>query len=119
MPVDQGVVQSMRDVDGFRAGLGKEKNYSNYLAFFQGEIGVKGVGDVLGEYLFAGDERAETMLCRLFGGTYILIYPYPVQLCRLQANGFRSGSPAYPSLLWIGVQSACHCGSGFGSGGCA
>ncbi|KAJ6070795.1 hypothetical protein N7467_012114 [Penicillium canescens] len=72
MPADQGVVQSMRDVDGFQAGMGKEKNYSNYLAFFQGEIGVKGVGDVLREYLFAGDERAEKMLCRLFGG---LIHP--------------------------------------------
>jgi hypothetical protein len=75
MPADQGVVQSMRDVDGFQAGMGKEKNYSNYLAFFQGEIGVKGVGDVLREYLFAGDERAEKMLCRLFGGTCSIPIP--------------------------------------------
>ncbi|KAJ5318023.1 hypothetical protein N7508_002531 [Penicillium antarcticum] len=76
-PVDPGVVQSMCEVDGFRAGLGMEKNYSNYLAFFQGEIDAKGVGDVLAEYLFAGDERAENMLCRLFGG---LIHPL-IHLC--------------------------------------
>jgi hypothetical protein len=70
IPADQGVVQSFGGADEFQAGLGKERNYSNYLAFFQGEIGAKGVGDVLAEFVFAGDERAENMLCRLFGGAY-------------------------------------------------
>jgi hypothetical protein len=58
----------MHDVAKFRERFGKEENYPNYLAFFQQEIDSKGVGGVLGEYVFAGDERAESMLCRLFGG---------------------------------------------------
>ncbi|KAJ5775158.1 uncharacterized protein N7511_000169 [Penicillium nucicola] len=77
MPVDQAMVESLREVDGFREGLGEGKNYSNYLALFQAEINAKGVGNVLAEYVFAGDERAENMLCRLFGG---LIHPL-IHLC--------------------------------------
>jgi len=59
----------MRDSTNFQNYLGKEKQYSNFLAFFQNAIDTKGVSQVLKEYLFAGDDRAETMLSRLFGGT--------------------------------------------------
>ncbi|KAJ5260425.1 hypothetical protein N7505_009806 [Penicillium chrysogenum] len=79
LPASQGVIQSMHDVVKFQEHLGKEENYSNYLAFFQHEIDAKGVGRVLGEYLFAGDERAENMMCRLFA-----------------ANPFRPRSPTHP-----------------------
>lgn len=58
----------MRDKVKFKEYLGKEKHYPNYLAFFQQELDTKGTGDVLKEYVFAGDERAEDMLCRVFGG---------------------------------------------------
>lgn len=67
-PTDQEVVLSMRDKVKFKEYLGKEKHYPNYLAFFQQELDTKGTGDVLKEYVFAGDERAEDMLCRVFGG---------------------------------------------------
>ncbi|OQE24965.1 hypothetical protein PENFLA_c009G11039 [Penicillium flavigenum] len=72
LPASQDVIQSMHDVAKFQEHLGKEENYPNYLAFFQHEIDAKGVGGVLGEYLFAGDERAENMMCRLFAG---LVHP--------------------------------------------
>ncbi|KAJ5851361.1 uncharacterized protein N7529_010746 [Penicillium soppii] len=72
LPASQDVIQSMHDVAKFQECLGKEENYPNYLAFFQQEIDDKGVGGVLEEYIFAGDERAENMLCRLFGG---LVHP--------------------------------------------
>ncbi|CAI7624817.1 unnamed protein product [Penicillium bialowiezense] len=71
-PADQEIILSLRDKVKFKEYLGKEKHYPNYLAFFQQELDTKGTGDVLKEYLFAGDERAEDMLCRLFGG---LIHP--------------------------------------------
>lgn len=58
----------MHDKAKFQECFYKEKHYSNFLAFFQEEIDAKGVGDVLNEYVFAGDERAESMLSRLFGG---------------------------------------------------
>lgn len=50
------------------AAMGKEENYPNFLAFFQQELEAKGVGSVLKEYLFSGDESAESMMVRLFGG---------------------------------------------------
>lgn len=67
--VDPDVVKALHDRTQFQRHLYKEENYSNYLSFFQEEIEAKGVGAVLNEYLFAGDERAESMLSRLFGGT--------------------------------------------------
>ncbi|KAJ5365849.1 hypothetical protein N7517_008735 [Penicillium concentricum] len=72
LPASQDIVQSMHDVAEFQKYAGKEEHYPNYLAFFQHEIDAKGVAEVLKEYVFAGDERAESMMCRLFGG---LIHP--------------------------------------------
>jgi hypothetical protein len=72
MPTDQDVIKSMHDVAKFQEYFGKEQHYPNYLAFFQHELDAKGVGAVLAEYVFAGDQRAESMMCRLFGGKYYL-----------------------------------------------
>jgi hypothetical protein len=54
----------------FQEGFHQEENYSNYLVFFQEEIDAKGVDAVLNEFVFAGDQRAESMLSRLFGGMF-------------------------------------------------
>ncbi|KAJ5620832.1 hypothetical protein N7510_004816, partial [Penicillium lagena] len=72
LPTDANLVQAMRDTATFMQCFGKEENYPNFLAFFQQEIDAKGVGDVLKEYVFKGDERAESMLSRLYAG---LIHP--------------------------------------------
>lgn len=64
------MIRSLYDKAGFKKCLGRDKNYPNFLAFFQDEIEKKGVGNVLNEYLFSGDENAESMLARLFGGAY-------------------------------------------------
>ncbi|KAJ5562985.1 hypothetical protein N7461_001746, partial [Penicillium sp. DV-2018c] len=73
MPTDPEVVKSMHDAAKFQECFGKEEHYPNYLAFFQQELDAKGVGAVLAEYVFAGDERAEGMMCRLFAG---LVHPF-------------------------------------------
>ena len=70
LPVDRDVVKGMYDKAKFMESFYNQKQYPNFLAFFQEEIDLKGVGDVLNEYVFAGDDRAESMLCRLFGGEY-------------------------------------------------
>ncbi|KAJ5573774.1 uncharacterized protein N7459_008201 [Penicillium hispanicum] len=70
--VDTNLVTALHEKTTFQASLGKEKNYATFLTFFQEEIESKGVGDVLNEYVFSGDERAESMLLRLFGG---LLHP--------------------------------------------
>ncbi|KAH8434572.1 questin oxidase family protein [Aspergillus melleus] len=72
LPADEAVIQSLYDKEGFKKYLGRDKNYPSYLAFFQQEIEKKGVEKVLNEYLFSGEDNAENLLARLFGG---LIHP--------------------------------------------
>ncbi|KAL4933814.1 questin oxidase family protein [Aspergillus undulatus] len=72
MPVHESVVQDLHDNEKFRSSLGKEKNYENFLEFFQREIEQKGTESVLNGYLFSGDENAESMMARLVGG---LLHP--------------------------------------------
>lgn len=81
LPANQDIVQSMHDVAKFKECSGKEENYPHYLAFFQQEIDAKGVPDVLNEYLFAEDERAESMMCRVFAGKYILQLYWAILYC--------------------------------------
>lgn len=72
-PTESGV-QALSDKDQFKTALGKENEYPNFLAFFQNEINSSGLEHVLQKYLFCGDDRAEDMLARLFGGecaTYV------------------------------------------------
>lgn len=69
-PTDHSIVDVLYDKTKFQEHVGKGVNYPNFLAFFQREIDAKGVAAVLNEYMFAGDERAEGMLCRVFGGMY-------------------------------------------------
>lgn len=77
MPVKDDVVQSLYDKAHFKEALGKERNYPNFLEFFQREINQRGVEGVLKEYVLReeddGDECAESMLVRLFGG---LLHPF-------------------------------------------
>ncbi|KAL4806396.1 hypothetical protein BDV18DRAFT_160464 [Aspergillus unguis] len=72
MPTDEDVVASLHDKESFKKELGREKNYPNFLEFFQREIDAKGFENVLNEYLFKEDENAESMFARLFGG---LLHP--------------------------------------------
>jgi hypothetical protein len=66
--MDDKVVESLCDKSLFKRALGEEKNYPNFLEFFQREIDHKGTEAVLSEYVFAEDENAESMMARLFGG---------------------------------------------------
>lgn len=58
----------MHKPDSFKTYLGKEKYYHDFLVFFQKEIEAKTWQKVLNEFLFANDERANDMLCRLYAG---------------------------------------------------
>ncbi|KAL4778098.1 hypothetical protein BJX76DRAFT_363056 [Aspergillus varians] len=76
LPADGQAVEALHDERKFKEALGNDKNYADFLAFFQQEIERVGVESVLGRYLFAGDgdgdENAESMMARLFGG---LLHP--------------------------------------------
>jgi len=58
----------MRTPELFKKYLGKGKYYPEFLIFFQNEMSQKGWENVLSEFLFSGDERAEDLLARLFAG---------------------------------------------------
>lgn len=62
------IVDDMHEPDRFKSYLGKEKYYHDFLVYFQREIDEKGWQNVLKEYLFAEDERADDMLVRMYAG---------------------------------------------------
>jgi hypothetical protein len=72
--LEEKVVQEMHDPAKFKECLGKEEYYHDFLVFFQREIEAKGVEEVLNEYLFKRDERAEDLLVRTFAGMYAIIW---------------------------------------------
>lgn len=67
-PLKQSIVDDMHKPDRFKSYLGDEKYYHDFLVFFQSEFETKGWQNVVNECLFAGDERANDMLVRLFAG---------------------------------------------------
>lgn len=67
-PTDESVVKAMADKEKFKGYLSDEKQYTNFLSFFQGEIEKNGMGEVINEHVFKGDEHADRMLVRVFAG---------------------------------------------------
>lgn len=67
-PLKESIVDDMHKADRFKTYLGKEQYYHDFLVFFQKEIDQKGWQDVLNEYLFARDERADDLLVRMYAG---------------------------------------------------
>jgi hypothetical protein len=67
-PIDEAIINSLRDPATFNKYLNKERYYHDYLVFFQREISKKGYEAVINEYVFSGDARAEDMFCRMYAG---------------------------------------------------
>jgi hypothetical protein len=68
VPLKQSIVTDMHDPKKYKTYLGSEKYYHDFLIFFQEEIDQKGWQEVLNQYVFNGDERADDMLVRMFSG---------------------------------------------------
>jgi len=64
----------MTNPENFKKYLGKGEYYHDFLVFWQGEFEKKGWENVLNEYVFAGDERADDMLGRLYAGRNSNVY---------------------------------------------
>ena len=88
-PSDEKVLQDLHKPGMFRQYLGKQQYYHDFLVYFQGEIDTKGYQDVINEYLFQGDELAEDMLVRMFGGQLslhmICFSKFEAKFCRVLA----------------------------------
>ncbi|MCJ1380737.1 hypothetical protein MMC17_003845 [Xylographa soralifera] len=67
-PVDENVIKDLHDPSKYSKYLKNERYYHDYLVFFQREIDEKGYEEVINEYVLKGDERADDMLGRMYGG---------------------------------------------------
>ncbi|KAJ5490539.1 hypothetical protein N7453_011364 [Penicillium expansum] len=65
---DNTIVAQMADAELFKSFLADGNRYTEFLTFFANEITQKGWQNVLEEYLFQGDERADDLLARMFEG---------------------------------------------------
>jgi hypothetical protein len=70
--LDERVLEDLTHPENFKKYLYKEKYYKTFLTFWQNEFEKKGWENVLNEYIFAGDERADDLLGRLFAGLCLL-----------------------------------------------
>ncbi|EME39560.1 hypothetical protein DOTSEDRAFT_38729 [Dothistroma septosporum NZE10] len=65
---DPTALRDLSNPQAFISHLGPEEHYNDFLEFFQAEIDKTRWQDVVNKYLFTGDERAETMLVRMYAG---------------------------------------------------
>jgi hypothetical protein len=67
-PADDSILKELHDPKGFLRNLNPRQNYHTFLTFFRQEIEKTSWQDVLLKYVFAGDERADAILTRMYGG---------------------------------------------------
>ena len=92
-PLDDKILKDLHDPDKFHEYLADERYYHDYLVFFQEEIDAKGYQNVINEYLFEGDERADDMLVRMYAGKSSLRLTW---LSNVNAKSCRVLAPYYP-----------------------
>lgn len=68
---ERNVADLSSDPARFNDCLGKDKYYHDFEEFFRREIDDKGYQSVVREYLLKGDERANDLLWRLYGGMFL------------------------------------------------
>ncbi|KAK7403241.1 hypothetical protein QQX98_011013 [Neonectria punicea] len=95
-PREQVVEQLAKDWDGAKEHLGKGRQYSSFLRFFQEEIERIGWKEVFLEYLFKDDERGRDLQSRLFGG---LLHPLIQLLYGIEWE--------QPALIATGLAQTC------------
>ncbi|KAK4499969.1 hypothetical protein PRZ48_008155 [Zasmidium cellare] len=69
---EASILHDLEDPKKFTQYLGQQVRYGDWLQYFRNEIDKTNWQDVLQKYVFAGDERAEQMLLRMFAG---LLHP--------------------------------------------
>lgn len=69
-PLDLAVVDTLGDPDKFRARMNQLPEYTNFLCFFEREVGAKGWREVVSEYCLSRTPLAEYMLAQLYEGLF-------------------------------------------------
>jgi hypothetical protein len=91
----------LKDLDFFNECLGNPKFYGDFLKFFQDEIAEKGVPDVVNEYVFKGDERADSVLVRMHSGEHLQSIGHYIL-----TRSLRLPSSPHPSWFRLGIPPA-------------
>jgi hypothetical protein len=124
--IDESVIKALSDKATWKTCTGNHRQYQNFLAFFQRELAKKSVEDVLLEYLFKGDERADDMLVRMFSGKLSPTHHSAGRHSSSTPQPTRVGSPVYvyrnlsfmdPSWLCLGIPPALPGRGGIGPNG--
>lgn len=66
-PLNNQVMKELEDNTKFIGHMGVKDNYHTFLEFFKREMEASSWQKVLQKYVFDGDERADSMLVRMFG----------------------------------------------------
>lgn len=86
----------LQDPEIFKKCLGIDDCYPDFLKFFEQEISNKGMQEVIKEYIFKGDERANDILGRMFAD---LVHPIIHLGCGIEFK--------QPSLVAEALAGAC------------
>lgn len=101
-PLHETVLEDLHDHEKYRQYLANEKYYHDYLVYFQEEIDRKGYENVINEYLFSKDERADDMLVRMFSGMLRFFS------ARMESKSCRVLTSFNSSGIWCRVSSTCY-----------
>lgn len=107
--VEERVLEDMSKPELFQKYLGQEKYYQDFLVFFQNEMDKNGWEQVVNEYLFARDERADDLLGRMYGG--MCLTP---SSSFIFSNAHRLSPSHHPFRVWCRVQATRNHGGGPG-----
>ncbi|KAK8055195.1 hypothetical protein PG993_000422 [Apiospora rasikravindrae] len=94
--IAQAKDSDLADPDVFARCLGQDSHYPRFLVFFTREIAEKGIPSVVNEYVLKGDERANSIYCRLYAD---LVHPMIHLGCGLEFN--------QPSIVAEALAAAC------------
>lgn len=80
-PKPRNFEYDLSNTDVFLKCMTKPAYYIHFLNSFKREIASKGMGEVMKEYVFKGDERANRILTRLYDGESLKVW---ISFCALE-----------------------------------
>jgi hypothetical protein len=101
------LADKMTNLEEFSKYLGQEEYFSDYLEYFTREMEKTSWQEVVNEYLFKKDARAEDMLTRTFAGMNFAHSHSALPHAHMFVD--RIFAPTHPSRFWDRFWPACHC----------
>ncbi|KAF2098681.1 hypothetical protein NA57DRAFT_39590 [Rhizodiscina lignyota] len=108
------VSQKLNDPEQFKNRMGQGEFYDDFMKFFSEELAANGVQDTVNKFIFRGDDLADDMLARLFGGFlhpiihlgYALEFDQPVLVAEALAS--TAVHDSWPSVVFLPAEKLAH-----------